>query len=81
MSDEMGVYFKCLCGDSEHLGLMEPDAVAVRDPAGRTWICYPIDAGEAESHPQEGLGAGAGAAQLADQNPPVIPEHERPPWQ
>jgi hypothetical protein len=47
----MGIYYKCLCGDSEHLGLMEPDAVAVRDSAGRNWICYPIDADEAESLP------------------------------
>ena len=47
----MGIYYKCLCGDSEHLGLMEPDAVAVRDGAGRNWICYPIDSDEAESLP------------------------------
>ena len=47
----MGVYYKCLCGDSEHLGLMEPDAVAVRDAAGRNWICYPIDSDEADSLP------------------------------
>jgi hypothetical protein len=47
----MGIYYKCLCGDSEHLGLMEPDAVAVRDAAGRNWICYPIDGDEAESLP------------------------------
>jgi len=45
----MGIYFKCLCGDSEHLALMEPDAVALCDAAGRNWICYPIDAHEAES--------------------------------
>jgi hypothetical protein len=51
MSLEMGIYYKCLCGDSEHLGLMEPDAVAIRDPAGRNWICYPIDSDEAESLP------------------------------
>ena len=47
----MGIYYKCLCGDSEHLGLMEPEAVAVRDSAGRNWICYPIDSGEAASLP------------------------------
>ena len=38
----MGVYYKCLRGDSEHLALMERDALAVRDAAGRNWICYPI---------------------------------------
>ena len=47
----MGIYYKCLCGDSEHLGLMEPDAVAIRDAAGRNWICYPIDAAEADNLP------------------------------
>src|SRR5665811_2161217 len=35
--------------------------------------------GEAERHPQEGPGAGAGGPQFAHQIPPVIPEHERPP--
>src|ERR1035437_6586409 len=34
---------------------------------------------QAEGHPQEGPGAGAGGAQFADQIPPVVPEHERPP--
>jgi hypothetical protein len=38
----MGTYYKCLCGDSEHLGLVEPDSVAVQDATGRNWICYPI---------------------------------------
>ena len=38
----MGVYYKCLCGDSEHLALMERDAVAVQDGKGRNWIRYPI---------------------------------------
>ncbi len=47
----MGIYYKCLRGDSEHLGLMEPDAVAVRDGAGRNWICYPIDSDEAAKLP------------------------------
>jgi hypothetical protein len=47
----MGIYYKCLCGDSEHLGLMEPDALAIRDSVGRNWICYPIDAAEADSLP------------------------------
>jgi hypothetical protein len=47
----MGIYYKCLRGDSEHLGLMEPDAVAIRDAAGRNWICYPIDSDEAASLP------------------------------
>jgi hypothetical protein len=43
----MATYYKCLRGDSEHLGLMEPEAIAIRDAAGRTWICYPIDDNEA----------------------------------
>ena len=45
----MGIYYKCLCGDSEHLALMERNAVAVRDGAGRTWICYPIVPSKVES--------------------------------
>ena len=45
----MGVYYKCLCGDSEHLALMERDAVAVQDAAGRNWICYPIAARKVEN--------------------------------
>jgi hypothetical protein len=44
----MGVYYKCLCGDSEHLALMEPDAVAVQDGVGRNWLCYPIAPGQVE---------------------------------
>jgi hypothetical protein len=38
----MGVYYKCLRGDSDHLALMEQDAVAVVDGAGRNWICFPL---------------------------------------
>ena len=34
---------------------------------------------QAEGHPQEGSGPGAGGPQIAHQIPPVIPEHERPP--
>jgi len=34
---------------------------------------------QAERHPQEGSGPGAGGPQIAHQIPPVIPEHERPP--
>ncbi len=45
----MGLYYKCLCGDSEHLALMERDAVAVQDSAGRNWICYPIAARKVEN--------------------------------
>jgi len=45
----MGVYYKCLCGDSEHLALMERDSVAVRDAAGRNWLCYPIAARKVEN--------------------------------
>ena len=45
----MGVYYKCLCGDSEHLALMERNAVAVQDATGRTWICYPIAARKVEN--------------------------------
>jgi hypothetical protein len=44
----MGIYYKCLCGDSEHLALMEPDAVAIRDAQDRNWICYPIPDEEVE---------------------------------
>ena len=47
----MGIYYKCLCGDSEHLAVMEPDAVSIRDAAGRNWICFPIDEIEAASLP------------------------------
>jgi hypothetical protein len=38
----MGVYYKCLCGDSEHLAVMELDALVLQDAAGRNWICHPI---------------------------------------
>src|SRR5450759_1546335 len=34
---------------------------------------------QAEGHPQEGPGPGAGGPQFAHQIPPVAPEHERPP--
>ena len=44
----MGTYYKCLCGDSEHLALMEPDAVAICDSLGRNWMCYPIPDEEVE---------------------------------
>ena len=37
-----GTYYKCLRGDSEHLALFEPEALAVCDTRGRNWICYPI---------------------------------------
>jgi hypothetical protein len=47
----MGIYYKCLRGDSEHLALMEPEAVAIRDSQGRNWICYPISDEEAENLP------------------------------
>ena len=47
----MGIYYKCLCGDSEHLALMEPEAVAILDGQGRNWICYPIADEEAENLP------------------------------
>ncbi len=45
----MGVYYKCLCGDSEHLALLESNAVAIRDAAGRNWICHPIAARKVEN--------------------------------
>jgi hypothetical protein len=45
----MGIYYKCLCGDSEHLALMERDAVAVQDAKGRNWICHPITARKVEN--------------------------------
>jgi hypothetical protein len=47
----MGAYYKCLCGDSEHLALMEHDAVALQDARGRNWICYTIADQEAEELP------------------------------
>ena len=47
----MGIYYKCLCGDSEHLALMEPEAVAILDGQSRNWICYPIADEEAENLP------------------------------
>jgi hypothetical protein len=47
----MGTYYKCLRGDSEHLALMEPDAMAIRDAAGQDWICFPIADEEAEYLP------------------------------
>jgi hypothetical protein len=47
--EQMGVYYKCLCGDSEHLAVMERDAVAIRDSSGRTWICYPIEPRKVEN--------------------------------
>jgi len=34
---------------------------------------------QAEGHPQEAPGPGAGGPQFAHQTPPVAPEHERPP--
>ena len=49
----MGVYYKCLRGDSEHLALMERDAVAIEDALGRTWICYPIADRKAERLPMK----------------------------
>jgi len=62
----MGIYYKCLCGDSEHLALMERDAVAVRDATGRNWLCYPIAARKVENltmlaHVSEVLEADAAA--------------------
>ena len=38
----MGVYYKCLRGDNEHLALFESEAFAVVDGDGRPWICFPI---------------------------------------
>ena len=35
---------------------------------------------QAEGHPQEGSGPGAGGPQIAHQIPPVIPEHEAASW-
>ena len=34
------------------------------------------DSRQAEGHPQEGPGAGAGGPQFAHQIPPLVPEHE-----
>lgn len=38
----MGVYFKCLRGDSSHLALTERNSFAVLDGRGGNWICHPI---------------------------------------
>ena len=43
-----GNYYKCLRGDSENLGLTEPDSFAVEDAKGRNWICYPVSEEDVE---------------------------------
>jgi hypothetical protein len=40
--DELGIYFKCLWGANSHFALTEPNSFALRDTAGRDWVCYPI---------------------------------------
>src|SRR6516225_1369021 len=37
------------------------------------------EARQANTHPQKGSGASAGGAQIAYQQPPIVPEHARPP--
>ena len=37
-----GIYYKCLRGDSENLGLTEPDSFVMEDANGRNWICFPV---------------------------------------
>jgi hypothetical protein len=41
-ANTMATYYKCLRGDSVHLGMIERDAFVVRDTRGRNWICFPI---------------------------------------
>jgi hypothetical protein len=41
-SEPSGVYYKCLRGDSENLGITEPFSFVVHDARGRNWICYPV---------------------------------------
>jgi hypothetical protein len=45
-AETTGIYYKCLRGDSENLGLTEPDSFIVHDAKGRDWICYPVNAGD-----------------------------------
>ena len=42
------MYYKCLRGDCENLGLTEPDSFVVEDARGRNWICHPVSEEDAE---------------------------------
>ena len=46
--ESMGIYYKCLRGDSENLGLTEPHSFVVQDARGRNWIRYPVSREDAE---------------------------------
>jgi hypothetical protein len=41
-SDQVGTYFKCFRGANSHFALAEPNSFALKDAAGRDWICYPV---------------------------------------
>lgn len=43
-----GIYYKCLRGDSENLGLTEPFSFVVQDASGKDWICYPVSRADVE---------------------------------
>ena len=43
-----GIYYKCLRGDNENLGLTEPDSFAMEDAQGRSWICHPVNREDVE---------------------------------
>jgi hypothetical protein len=43
-----GIYYKCLRGDSENIGLFEPCSFAVQDDKGRNWICCPVSKEDVE---------------------------------
>ena len=44
-----GIYYKCLRGDSENLGLTEPYSFVVQDANGENWICYPVSREDVET--------------------------------
>ena len=46
--ESMGIYYKCLRGDSENLGLTEPHSFVVQDARERNWICYPVSREDVE---------------------------------
>jgi hypothetical protein len=41
-NDQVGTYFKCFRGANSHFALSEPNSFALKDTAGRDWICYPV---------------------------------------
>ena len=44
-----GIYYKCLHGDNENLGLTEPFSFVVQDTNGKDWICYPVSREDVET--------------------------------